>query len=92
MKPAGQMSVTLTPELERMVRAEVEQGTYASNSEVIRDALRERYKRAKLKELDAALDRGIADVEAGRSMPAAQAFDQIRAELGIRKKRRSRSR
>jgi len=81
MKPAGQMSITLTPELEQMVRAEVESGGYASNSEVIREALREHYKTMKLKELDAALDRGIADIEAGRSMPVRQAFAQIRREL-----------
>ena len=81
MKPAGQMSITLTPELEQMVRTEVESGGYASNSEVIREALRERYKTMKLKELDAALDRGIADIEAGRSMPVRQAFAQIRREL-----------
>ena len=81
MKPAGQMSITLTPELEQMVRAEVESGGYASNSEVIREALRERYKTMKLRELDAALDRGIADIEAGRSMPVRQAFAQIRREL-----------
>ena len=81
MKPAGQMSITLTPELEQMVRAEVESGGYASNSEVIREALRERYKTMKLKELDAALDRGIADIEAGRSMPVRQAFAQIRRKL-----------
>ncbi len=81
MKPAGQMSITLTPELEQMVRAEVESGGYASNSEVVREALRERYKSVKLKELDAALDRGIGDIEAGRSMPVRQAFAQIRREL-----------
>jgi antitoxin ParD1/3/4 len=84
MKPAGQMSVTLTPALERMVRAEVKRGAYASNSEVIRDALRERYKKLKLQELDAALDRGIADIEAGRSMPVGRAFARVRQQLGIK--------
>jgi antitoxin ParD1/3/4 len=90
MKPAGQMSVTLTPALERMVRAEVKRGTYASNSEVIRDALRERYRKLKLRELDAALDRGIADIEAGRSTPAGKAFAHVRKRLGLkgRSKRR----
>lgn len=45
MKPAGQMTVTLTLELEKMVRAEVKTGPYASNSEVIREALRQRYRK-----------------------------------------------
>ena len=90
MKPAGQMSVTLTPALERMVRAEVEGGTFASNSEVIRDALRERYRKTKLRELDAALDRGIADIEAGRSMPAGKAFAHVRKQLGLKRKSKAR--
>ncbi len=84
MKPAGQMSITLTPALEKLVRDEVERGTYASSSEVIREALRERYKRQKLDELDAALDRGIADIGAGRSMPAAQAFAHVRSNLSLK--------
>jgi antitoxin ParD1/3/4 len=86
MKPAGQMSVTLTPALEKLVRDEVASGHYASNSEVIREALRERYKAGKLEELDAALDRGMADIEAGRSMPVEQAFTRVRAALGLKGK------
>jgi antitoxin ParD1/3/4 len=84
MKPSGQMSVTLTPTLEKMVREEVESGNYASNSEVIREALRERYQKRKLQELDEALKRGIADMEASRSLPAKQAFVRIRKQLGIK--------
>jgi antitoxin ParD1/3/4 len=84
MKQSGQMSVTLTPELEKLVRAEVEGGGYASNSEVIREALRARYRRMKTLELDAALDRGLADVAAGRVMPLEQAFSHIRAEIGLK--------
>jgi antitoxin ParD1/3/4 len=86
MKPAGQMSVTLTPALERLVRAEVESGTFASNSEVLRDALRERYRKLTLRELDEALERGIADIEAGRSMPAGRAFAHIRKQVGLKRK------
>jgi antitoxin ParD1/3/4 len=86
MKPSGQMSVTLTPTLEKMVREEVESGSYASNSEVIREALRERYRKRKLQDLNAALDRGIADIEAGRSLPAEQAFARVRKELGLKGK------
>ena len=90
MKPAGQMSITLTPALEKLVRDEVERGSYASSSEVIREALRERYKRQKLEELNAALDRGIADVEAGRAMPVEQAFTHIRSKLGLKRKSKRR--
>lgn len=84
MKQSGQMSVTLTPELEKLVRAEVDGGVYASNSEVVREALRERYRRMKTLELDAAIDRGLADIAAGRVMPLEEAFAHIRAEIGLK--------
>jgi len=90
MKPAGQMSITLTPALEKLVRDEVERGSYASSSEVIREALRERYKRQKLDELDAALDRGIDDIESGRSMPVERAFTHVRSKLGLKRKSKRR--
>ena len=40
MKPAEKLSITLPAEMARMVRDKVEGGAYASNSEVIREALR----------------------------------------------------
>jgi hypothetical protein len=42
----------------------------------------------KLAALDAALDRGIADVTAGRMSSVDEAFDRVRQELGIGKKDR----
>jgi antitoxin ParD1/3/4 len=86
MKPAGQMTLTLTPELEQFVRDEVRRGAFASSSEYVRDLVRERYMKerdraAKLKALDAALARGIADAEAGRVLPVAEAFERLRADL-----------
>ncbi|HEY5793807.1 MAG TPA: type II toxin-antitoxin system ParD family antitoxin [Bosea sp. (in: a-proteobacteria)] len=88
MKPQGQMTLTLTPELEQFVRDEAKRGAFASNSEYIRDLLRERYlkeseRAAKLKALDAALARGIADAEAGRVIPVDEAFRRLRAELKL---------
>lgn len=88
MKPAGQMTLTLTPELEKFVREEVKRGAFATSSEYIRDLLRERYRREndraeKLKNLDAALSRGLADVEAGRVIPLKTAFERLREELGL---------
>ena len=90
MKPAGQMTLTLTSELEQFVREQVRLGAFASSSEYIRDLVREKYlkerERAdKLKALDAALTRGIADAEAGRAMPLDQAFKKLRAELELPK-------
>ena len=85
MKPAGQMTLTLTPELEQFVRDEVRRGAFASSSEYVRDLVRERYMKerdraAKLKVLDAALARGIADAEAGRVLPVGEAFERLRAD------------
>lgn len=88
MKPAGQMTLTLTSELEQFVRDEVRRGAFASSSEYVRDLVRERYlkerdRTEKLKALDAALARGIADAEAGRTMPLDEAFRRLRAELEL---------
>jgi antitoxin ParD1/3/4 len=93
MKPAGQMTLTLTEELERFVREEARRGAYASNSEYVRDLIRERYARereraTKLKALDEALAQGIADAEAGRVMPLNEAFRRLRASLDLTEERR----
>lgn len=88
MKPSGQMTLNLTGELEQFVREQVKDGAFASSSEYVRDLVRERYlqerdRAAKLKALDAALARGIADAEAGRTMPLDVAFRRLRTELGM---------
>ncbi|NDA47881.1 MAG: type II toxin-antitoxin system ParD family antitoxin [Alphaproteobacteria bacterium] len=88
MKPAGQMTLTLTSELEQFVREEVRKGAFASSSEYIRDLVRERYlkerdRAARLQALDAALARSIADAEAGHSMPLDEAFKRLREELHL---------
>ena len=88
MKPAGQMTLTLTAELEQFVREEARRGAFASNSEYVRNLVRERYleerdRAAKLKALDDALARGIADADAGRTQPLDEAFRRLRAELGM---------
>lgn len=88
MKPEGQMTLSLTKELEQFVREEVRRGAFASSSEYIRDLVRERYRarrndEAKLKALDAALERGIADAKAGRTIPLDEAFQQLRERLNL---------
>ena len=89
MKPAGQMTLTLTSELEQFVRDEVKRGAFASSSEYVRNLVRERYQRerdraAKLRALEAALARGLADAEAGRAMSVDEAFRRLRGELNLR--------
>jgi antitoxin ParD1/3/4 len=65
------MTITVTPEQADKVKAAVESGQYASDSEVIRDALREwelsQVQRDKaLADLRADIGKGLADVDAGR--------------------------
>jgi antitoxin ParD1/3/4 len=65
------MTITLPSEMAAVVKGAVEGGDYASNSEVVREALRDwKVKRAvqarDLASLQADIDVGLADVAAGR--------------------------
>lgn len=65
------LTVTLPSEMAILVKGAVEDGDYASSSEVIREALREWKMRRelqlrKIEALKAEIDRGLADVAAGR--------------------------
>ncbi|MBB3148280.1 antitoxin ParD1/3/4 [Phyllobacterium trifolii] len=65
--------------LESVLNRLVESGRYNSKSEVLREGIRlvdEREKR--LAALDAALARGLADVEAGRIRPLEDVFDELK--------------
>lgn len=65
------LTITLPAEMAGLVKGVVEEGDYASTSEVIREALREwkmrrEVQRHRLAELKADIDRGMADVTEGR--------------------------
>lgn len=65
------LTITLPAEMADLVKGAVDEGDYASTSEVIREALREwKLKRelrlGQLAELKADIDRGLADVAEGR--------------------------
>jgi antitoxin ParD1/3/4 len=71
MSAIERLTVTMPAELAALVKAAVEEGEYASTSEVIRESLRDwKLKRAlRLQEfasLKADIDKGLADVAAGR--------------------------
>ena len=71
-------SYTLGRHFEGFIQAQLSSGRYNNASEVVREALRlleERDRR--LAALDAALMRGVADVEAGRLTDADTVFDQL---------------
>ena len=81
MRTTQQMSITLPNEMAEFVRTKVANGDYASDSEVLRDALRA------LRERDRAVEAWLRN----EVVPAAQALrndpsralsaDQVRAEL-----------
>jgi antitoxin ParD1/3/4 len=73
MSTIERMTITMPADMAAVVRSAVEGGDYASTSEVIREALRDwKSKRAvqlhELEALKAEIDKGLADVAAGRVM------------------------
>jgi antitoxin ParD1/3/4 len=82
MQNLERLSITLPTEMARLIRAKVEQGGYASNSEVIREAMRawqeqelrraERYEaiRAKIAEADADPRPSLTEEEVDRHFEA----------------------
>jgi antitoxin ParD1/3/4 len=79
MADIERLTITLPAEMVASVKGAVELGDYASSSEVVREALRDwNVKRLlqlqELNALKADIDRGLADVAAGR----VQAFDVAR--------------
>lgn len=75
------ISAELGKPLEAYVQHLVETGRYGSKSEVLREGVRlveEREKR--LAALDLAIDRGMADIDAGRT----HALEDVAAELAQR--------
>jgi antitoxin ParD1/3/4 len=74
-------SVDLGKPLEKFVTRLVKSGRYNSKSEVLREGVRLIQEReTRLVALDAAIARGLADVEAGRSKSAEQVFDRLEAK------------
>lgn len=73
-------TVTLDPASSAFVEAEVASGRFHSASDVIVHALKLVRDRARHEaELDAALEKGIADVEAGRDYDLDEVFDELEA-------------
>jgi antitoxin ParD1/3/4 len=86
MRSTQQLSITLTNEMAEMVRAKVESGEYASESEVIRDGLRTLQLRERA--LDGWLREQVAPAyDAMKANPArAISAAKVRASLAAAKK------
>jgi antitoxin ParD1/3/4 len=84
MQAAEKLSITLPAEMVRVIRAKVEGGSYGSNSEVIREALRGWLERERhFATLDAAVDRGIADADAGRVKDSDAVRKSLLERMGV---------
>jgi antitoxin ParD1/3/4 len=75
------ISAELGTQLETYVTSLVKTGRYHSKSEVLREGVRLIQEReTRLVALDAAIARGLADADAGRTKPAAAVFDRLEAK------------
>jgi antitoxin ParD1/3/4 len=73
-------SYTLGKHFESFVQAQLASGRYGNASEVLRDALRLMEDRERrLASLDAALERGMDDIAAGRVHAAEDVFSELKA-------------
>lgn len=73
------MSLQVSPELEETIREEMASGKYASEEQLLREALlalREQ------REDFAAIQAGIDDWQAGRTRPFEEVAEEIRQEFG----------
>lgn len=73
------LNVSLTPQLEEMVRTKVASGKYNSASEVLRDALRMLEERDQIREMRLqALRKAIQEgIDSGPGLPADEVFDRL---------------
>lgn len=80
------MNVSLTPELEKIVSFKVESGLYNSASEVVREGLRLLQQRDEMREmkLDALrteIQKGLDDLEAGRTKEGGKVMAKFKKRL-----------
>jgi antitoxin ParD1/3/4 len=79
------MSIHLSGDCERIVRSLMQGGRFASEDEVIGEALRllrEREEKEQSRVLEG-IRRGIEDMNAGRNRPADEVFAEVRREFKL---------
>lgn len=84
-------SIALGDHFETFIKEQVERGRFNNASEVVRAGLRlledaEGERERKLKALDEAIAKGLADAEAGRMIPLEEAMATLRKRLGLPRK------
>ncbi|MEH2024591.1 MULTISPECIES: type II toxin-antitoxin system ParD family antitoxin [unclassified Nostoc] len=80
------MNVSLTPELEQLVKDKVNSGRYHSVSEVMGEALRllderDRVQEQRLAELKAKIQVGIEELERGEGIDGEEVFAEIEEDI-----------
>jgi antitoxin ParD1/3/4 len=74
------MNVSLTPELERFIKQEIDAGRFGTADEVIREGLRVMAERREaIADVNAMLDESEADIAAGRTYSGEEARVILRA-------------
>jgi antitoxin ParD1/3/4 len=80
------VTLKLDENLQSFIRDEVEQGSFASTGDYIQTILRQRQEHQLARQrLDAELQKGLDDIEAGRVMSIEEAFDSVYQELGLKR-------
>ena len=80
------ISAELGSTLEKYVSKLVDEGRYNSKSEVLREGIRLVQEREqKFAALTAAIERGLADADAGRLIPAEEVYAELRARFSNKK-------
>lgn len=83
-----EIAVQVDPQMEEFILQEMKRGSFPSASAYVEALLHERFKDEQaLQSLEQELGRGLADIEAGRVTSAEEAFDSVRAELGLKRRR-----
>lgn len=92
MSAAEKISITLTPEMNRVIKQRVEAGDFASSSELIREALRlwQRHDAEHQEKLASVRQRIQNSLDDPRpSVPLDEAFERLRERHAAHKKKRA---
>jgi antitoxin ParD1/3/4 len=77
----------LHPQDEALIDEAVKSGRYASRAEVLREGLARVCEReAQWARFDAEIQKGIDDLDAGRSLPLEEAFESVRRHIEAKRK------
>ena len=86
------MSVSLTPQLEKLIASKVKTGRYTSASEVVREALRllereEKSREEQIREFNQELQRRIESLDRGEGIPGEVFRKEVEERIARRRKR-----